>query len=538
MDGDANPIRWPRWTVRGRLMAGLMGLLVVLIAGVGVTEALVLRHFLYVRSASGLRTELALLAAGSVPTPAAGPGAGDTTACSGLGVVPQVPVPLPPGPAGQPKGRTLGRAGAHDLAQVLAQRGVASAVVDANGAVLACARAASNGSQSGFRVPAAAVDALTRRDASGGYVTLRARDHNLLAIAQPVGADTAILVTDLASDDAAVGTVIDVTVIGGLVALAVAALASRPLLRSALTPLSQVAATADAIAAGSLDQRADLQQRTDEVGRLGVAFDRMVDRLHASLAEREVLVGRLQVSEEAMRRLLADASHELRTPLTAIRGGAQVLRLGAAADPADLAEGLGHIEAQAERMSRLVADLLLLSRQDGRVPERPRKRIDLGELVSGERRNLIAVGAGHPVQLDTTPAWVRADPDSVVRLLANLVDNAAKYSPAGSPLQVVVAAGEDGAELVVTDHGPGIPASERELVFTRFYRGDPARARATGGIGLGLAIVAAIAADHGGTARAEEAAGGGTRIVVTLPLAAAPHPPRSASATAGDRQVP
>lgn len=124
-----------------------------------------------------------------------------------------------------------------------------------------------------------------------------------------------------------------------------------------------------------------------------------------------------------------------------------------------------------------------------------------------------------------TPAAVRADPEALRRLLANLVDNAAKYSPEGSPVRVTVAASGDQVELAVADQGPGIPASERERVFTRFYRGDPARARATGGSGLGLAIVAAVARDHGGSARAEEAPGGGTLVVVTLPLAG-PSPAR------------
>jgi two-component system OmpR family sensor kinase len=505
-----------------RLGAGLIGLLAVLIAGVGVSQVLVVRHVLYARSASGLRTELALLAAGEPSGPSPATPASAPSACQRAALTQGGSVGLPPPPPRKPKGRTLGPSGAHNLALVLAQRGVASAVVAADGAMLACADAAPTSAAGSFAVPPVAAQALGHQGSSGGYVTIHAQGHHLLAIAQPLGADTAIAVTDLAADDAAVGAVVAAIAVGGIVALALAALASRPLLRSALAPLTKVAATADAIAAGGLDQRADLPASHDEVGRLGVAFDRMVDRLHASLAEREHLVGRLRASEEAMRRFLADASHELRTPLTAIRGGAQVLRLGAATDPADLAETLGHLEAQAERMSKLVSDLLVLSRQDSHMASPATRLLDMGGLLASQRRHLDAVAARHPLRLETASAWLHGDPDALMRLLDNLVDNAAKYSPPGSPIEVAVAARDGRVDLAVSDHGPGIPVTERERVFHRFYRGDPARSRATGGSGLGLAIVAGIASEHGATVRIDQAVGGGARIVVSFPSVAAP----------------
>jgi signal transduction histidine kinase len=497
-------------TVRQRLVLGLLGLLVVVVVVLAVAEVLVVRHVLYQRTAQGLRTELQLLAAtaSSSPTPAS---TSSTPASCGeldLGAGLRPPGPKGPGPRGRPNGPTIGPAGATTLAQVLAQRGIASALVGPRGTVLACATAARSGPGSGLRLLPDVVRELLASGPGGGYATFRASGHHLLAIAQPVGADTDVIAADLSTDDAAVATV-----------LVVAGLASRPLLRSVLAPLRTVAGTADAIAGGDLDQRAELARTPDEVGHLGMAFDRMVDRLQEALAERDDLVARLRAHEQTMRRFLADASHELRTPLTAIRGGTQVLRLGAATDPEELAESLAHIQAQAERMSRLVADLLLLSRQEAGPPERSKELVDLGALIKAERAHWAMLCGDHPLVLETNKAWVHGDRDALLRVCANLVANAATYSPTGSPIEVVVSGVEDRVELVVADRGIGIPAGERSKVFERFYRGDPARARATGGTGLGLAIVASTAADHGGWARAEENPGGGARLVVTLPLA-------------------
>jgi len=530
-------------TVRRRLVAGLLALLAVVLTATGVTETLVLRHALYQRSAQSLRTELALLVAAAPLSVAGGPGApgsGGTTTGAAKSCPSFAPGP-PPGPlVGGPDGRgrggpTLGPDRAAALAQVLAERGVASAVVGSNGQMLACATAAPTGSSRAFTVPSSAATALAARRYSG-YVAVDAEGRHLLAIAQPVGADTAILVTDLADDDAAVGVVALITVLAGLAALMLAGLLSRPLLRSGLAPLRTVALTADAVAAGDLDRRADLPHSPDEVGRLGGAFDAMVDRLQAILAERDQLVGELAAREATMRRFLADASHELRTPITAIRGGAQVLRMGAGTDPGLVDESLGHIQTQAERMSRLVADLLFLSRHDSIGRATRRQLIDLGSLVRTERAHWEALCTGHPLTVVAGEAWVEADSDALVRLCANLVDNAATYSPPGTVLSITVRSGAGRAQLIVSDHGPGIAPADRARIFERFYRGDPARARATGGSGLGLAIVAGIAADHGGTVWIEETPGGGATVVVEVPTVPPPTDgPARSSVTGGGR---
>ncbi|MDQ2759328.1 MAG: HAMP domain-containing histidine kinase [Actinomycetota bacterium] len=514
-------------TVRRRLVIGMLAILGVLVAAIGVAEILVLRHALYQRSAQGLRNELRVLAATPPPPPSGATGTTGATAappagsCAGLGSA------LPPGPPG-PGGKGPGHAGATPgpgrvaaVARALAAQSIASAIARPDGSLLTCAAAGRRGQQSSFTVPASMPAKLS---ATTGYVTVQARGRHLLAVSQPFGHDQAILVTDIADDDSAVSVVLAVTVLGGLAALAAAGILSVPLLRTGLAPLRKVATTADAIAGGDLDQRAGLERSADEIGQLGAAFDRMVDRLQGALVERDTVVEHLRTQDQVMRRFLADASHELRTPLTAIRGGAQVLRLGSASNPHDLAETLGHIQTQTERMSRLVDDLLTLSRQEVRQPASRRELTDLGALVADHGRQRGNVAPDHPITVNTEAAWVMADADALSRVCANLLENAQKYTPEHTEIALGVTKTNTRVELSVADQGPGIPIAERQKVFERFYRGDPARSRSTGGAGLGLAIVAAIVADHEGAVHIHDNPGGGTKIVLDLPLA--PSPPR------------
>jgi signal transduction histidine kinase len=506
-------------TVRRRLVVGVLAILTVLIAAVGVADVLVLRHALYARSADALRNELRVLAA-APPRSLSTVASTAVGSCAGLSAPP--PAGPPPGPGGQPK-RAPGPAGVAAIARALAAESIASAIAAPDGTLLSCRAAGGKGRRGSFTVPASLP---ARLSGSSGYVTVHAHGRHLLAVSQPVGRDRAILVVDIADDDSAVDIVLAVTVIGGLAALAAAAGLSLPLLRAVLGPLREVARTADAIAGGDLDQRANLARSADEIGLLGTAFDRMVDQLQGALAQRAAVVEHLRTQDQAMRRFLADASHELRTPLTAIRGGAQVLRLGAASNPRDLAEALGHIQIQAERMSRLIDDLLTLSRQDAGQPVTPRELTDLGALVADRTSQWSDLAPDHAVTVHTEPAWVLADSEALSRVCANLVENAQKYSPDHTEITLEVTRADARVQLSVTDHGPGIPIADRDKVFRRFYRGDAARSRATGGTGLGLAIVAGIVAEHNGHIRVDEPHGGGTRIVLELPAAptAEQHP--------------
>ena len=465
--------RFAALTVRRRLVIGVLTILTVLIAAVGIADVLVLRHALYARSADSLRNELRVLAATPNPSLSSAGGATATTnrSCAGLSA-PTPATPPAPGPKG---GRGPGPGGVAAIARALAAQSIASAIASPNGTLLSCRAAGRKGQQSSFTVPTA----LPRRlSTTSGYVTVNARGHHLLAVSQPIGRDRAILVTDLADDDTAVRVVLAVTVIGGLAALAAAAALSLPLLRAGLAPLRKIARTADAIAGGDLDQRADLQRSADEIGRLGAAFDRMVDQLQGALAQRDDVVENLRVQDRVMRRFLADASHELRTPLTAIRGGAQVLRLGAASNAQDLAEALGHIQAQTERMSRLIDDLLTLSHQDAGQPDAPRELTDLGALVADHAPQWSQLAADHPINVHTEPAWVLADLEALVRMCTNLVENAQKYSPDDTEITLEVTSANAHVELTVTDHGGGHPGRRsRQGVSSLLPRRQRALAR-------------------------------------------------------------
>ncbi len=274
------------------------------------------------------------------------------------------------------------------------------------------------------------------------------------------------------------------------------------LVRRGLRPLHQMAATAGAIAAGDLSRRVEHAGERTEVGQLGNALNTMLGEIEAAFAARSA-------SEERLRRFLADASHELRTPLTSIRGYAEMFDRGARDRPEDLALVMRHIRAEADRMGVLVADLLLLARLDQQRPL-AMEPVDLAAVV-GEA--VSAARAAHPERTVTATTTavppVLADPVRIRQVIDNLVANALAYSPAGTDVAVTTRAVDDAVEVAVADRGPGIAAEDRQRIFEPFQRLDPSRTRATGGMGLGLAIVAAIVRAHGGTVVVEERPGGG-----------------------------
>jgi two-component system, OmpR family, sensor kinase len=308
------------------------------------------------------------------------------------------------------------------------------------------------------------------------------------------------------------------------VVLALLALVARRLVRAGLRPLDRMGATAGAIAAGDLTRRVeDVDPRT-ETGRLGLALNGMLDRLERSFAEQ-------QASEERLRRFLADASHELRTPLTSIRGYAELFRAGAVQAPADRERVMRRIEDESARMGVLVEDLLTLARLD-EVAATPHAPLDLSALVADAVDDARAAAPTRAISAAFAgPALVLGHGDQLRQVLANLLRNAAAHTPDGTPIDVTVGHALGQATIVVRDHGPGLPPRGGDRLFERFWRAQDARGRERGpaGAGLGLAIVAAIVAAHGGTVRAEDAEGGGAQFVVTLPELDAP-PPRPAPA--------
>jgi two-component system OmpR family sensor kinase len=225
-------------------------------------------------------------------------------------------------------------------------------------------------------------------------------------------------------------------------------------------------------------------------------------------------------SEDRLRRFLSDASHELRTPLAAIRGYAELFRLGALSDRAALGRALARIEAESARMGVLVEDLLLLASLD-ELPEVRRQAVDLCELVEHAAQDTRAIAPDRKIRLTVNgPLPVLADPDQLRQVMANLTRNALIHTPAGSPIDLK-AYGRDGHTVItVRDHGPGLPGNSGDRVFERFWRTEGGRSRGRGGAGLGLAIVKAIVEAHQGQVHARNVPDGGAEFVVTIPSTA------------------
>jgi two-component system OmpR family sensor kinase len=290
------------------------------------------------------------------------------------------------------------------------------------------------------------------------------------------------------------------------------------IVRRGLRPLDDMADTALAIAEGDLSRRVPDDGTETEVGRLGAALNTMLGNIEAAFAARSA-------SEERLRRFLADASHELRTPLTSIRGYAEMFDRGAREHPEDLATSMFHIRREADRMSELVDDLLLLARLDR---ERPLdlERIDLGDVVRQSVEAAQVSAPGRAITLtEADSVVVDGDAGRLRQVLDNLLANAVRHTPGATAVEVRLRAEGPSALVEVQDHGPGVAPEDRQRIFEPFHRADASRARATGGMGLGLAIVAAITRAHGGSVGVRAGHDGGAVFWVRLPLARPLHPP-------------
>jgi two-component system, OmpR family, sensor kinase len=294
-------------------------------------------------------------------------------------------------------------------------------------------------------------------------------------------------------------------VLAGLIAIAVALLASYFVGARVSRPLRRMAELAARVDAGDLHPRIDVPARHgDEVTVLAEAFNHMLDRLTDAFA--------------GQRAFVADASHELRTPLTVIRGQLEVLASQQNPSREEVRRVEGLVQAEIARMSRLVDDLLLLAKTD-QVEFLRIEAIDLPVYV-GELWDGMSLIANRRFELGPVPhGMLRADPDRLAQALRNLVGNAIDHTaPEHGLVRMRVRALAGGrVRFIVEDDGPGIPPDQRERVFHRFHRTDEARDRASGGTGLGLAIVLAITDAHGGSVSATAARDGGARIELELP---------------------
>ena len=303
-------------------------------------------------------------------------------------------------------------------------------------------------------------------------------------------------------------------VLGGTL---LATLAGLAIANRAMRPIASLTATARKIAA-TRDTSRRMPQPTvqDEVGELAATLDEMLGALDAAQAERERAM-------QQQREFVADASHELRTPLTSVIANLELLQASLTeARQSDDREMADSALRSSRRMSRLVADLLMLARADaGRFGER--KLCDLGEIAEHAAAEVAPVAGDRRLNLENgQPIPVEGNADELHRMVVNLLDNAVRHTPEGSSIELRV--GRDSrrgeARIEVADDGPGIPAEQRGQVFERFVRGDgPADTAAVQGTGLGLAIVRAVARSHGGEVEAGESSLGGALFRVNLPLA-------------------
>jgi two-component system OmpR family sensor kinase len=342
----------------------------------------------------------------------------------------------------------------------------------------------------------------------------------------------AIIVTGLPT------TVVDDTslwVLGMFCVLAVIALLAAGsvgllVIRRQLAPLSRVTAAARDVAGLELDKgevhlpsrivKVDPDGAHTEVGQLGSALNRMLDRIASALSARHA-------SETRVRQFVADASHELRTPLAAIRGYTELAQRKRHELPDDVAHAMSRVESETVRMTRLVEDMLLLARLDAGRPL-VREPVDVSMLVVDAVSDAHVAGLDHEWALDLPeePVTVVGDEARLQQVLVNLLANARIHTPAGTTVTTSLAQDGNTAVLTVADDGPGIPADLLPEVFERFARGDTSRSRRgaaptaasslSGSTGLGLSIVYAVVKAHDGTidVRSEP---GGTEFVVRLP---------------------
>jgi len=473
------------WTLRTRLIASFLGLLILLCAGIGFFTELALSRSL----TSQLDKQLAT--SGGVSARDAGRQ--------------HFQPESPPGDAGRfllPPGNPIGSIGA---------------VID-DGVVVASAL--QDGSNTRPPVNAAVQQRLLTLPADGrprsvGLPGLG--NYRILARTMPDG-DVLVSGFSLRTVSSTLANLTMAITALAVLGLVIAALVGAVILRLALRPLHRVTATASRVAELPLDEgEVALAERVPnpnphtEVGQVGVALNRMLENIS------EALIARHR-SEIRVRQFVADASHELRTPLASIRGYAELTRRSRDVAPPDIAHAMSRVESEANRMTALVDDLLLLARLDAGRPL-VSAEVDLTRLAVDTASDAHAAGPRHRWQLDVPdePVMVLGDASRLHQVFTNLLANARTHTPPGTTVRISLQRHANCAVLTVCDDGPGIPLELMPDVFERFSRGEQSRSRAAGSTGLGLAIVAAVVAAHHGRIVVESRPGD-TVFTVELPI--------------------
>ncbi len=343
--------------------------------------------------------------------------------------------------------------------------------------------------------------------------------YRVVAAPSRSGGDVIVTGLSMANIDATMMRMLIILGVVTVIAVAAATTAGAVIIRSALAPLRRVAQTATRVVELPLDRgEVELPVRVaesdanpgTEVGRLGWAFNRMLDHIAGALSAR-------QASETRVRQFVADASHELRTPLAAIRGYTELTqRMGD--DREAVAHAMSRVASETERMTRLVEDLLLLARLDSGRPL-DCEPVDLSRLAVDAVNDAHVAGPDHQWELDLPeePVVVPGDAARLHQVLTNLLANARVHTGAGTVVTTRLSTEPTHSVLQVIDNGPGIPPALQSEVFERFARGDSSRSRKGGSTGLGLAIVSAVVKAHQGTI-AVNSSPGHTEFTVRLPL--------------------
>jgi two-component system, OmpR family, sensor kinase len=302
--------------------------------------------------------------------------------------------------------------------------------------------------------------------------------------------------------------------IGGTLATMAASVLTTLMIRRTLRPVDEMVTTSERIAAGDLTARSPENDRATEIGRLGLALNRMLETVETAIGERDE-------KETELRRFIADTSHELRTPITVVQGYSDLYRSGALADKAQLDKAMDRIENQAERMSRLVQDLLLLANL-----ERPdfirRERVDLTSLAKESLSEFAMLSPEYPTTLNAGPnVYLDGDSQRIRQVFDNLLRNISEHTSAGTNVCITISATNDLATVNVHNDGPAIDPEDCKHLFKRFWKGSPAKGTTGRTSGLGLAITESIVTAHGGTISVCSNQDSGTTFLIELPTSVA-----------------
>ncbi|HEV2218297.1 MAG TPA: HAMP domain-containing sensor histidine kinase [Candidatus Dormibacteraeota bacterium] len=463
-------------SLSGRLLLGIVSLVVVGLLVADIATYTALQHFLIGRVDVQLST-------------------GHNAAVAGLGGSPQGNGP-PPG-SGFPADTIIER-------------------VQTDGTVVDAKRLAFGGTSSSTALPVLPKPLPSGTERNPAVVTLNGVNgvsHYRASIwpEDSFGGQYVVLAIPLNDVESTLGQLLQLEVLISLGVVAATAVLALIIIRIGLRPLQRMAGVAQDIAAGDLTRRVEPATRDTEIGRLGIALNGMLSQIEAAFGERAR-------SEQRLRRFIADASHELRTPLTSVRGYAEMLRRGAEESPEDASIARRRIEEESVRMSLMVDDMLVLARL-GQGRPLDKAPVDLQSIARDAVADAHAVAPLRSITLDAPASVVISGDDIRLRqAVGNLVRNAVVHTPPQSPIEVALSTHDGVATMAVVDHGPGLKSDDAGRVFEPFYRADASRSRDSGGAGLGLSIVAAVVDAHGGRVKVTETPGGGATFEVELPV--------------------